>query len=387
MRGHVTKKGNKFYFVLDVGVDEVTGKRKQKWFSGFKDPKEAEKAMIAKIHELNQGIYYEPTKFTLADFMERWLEDYVTFNCAPRTREIYEYIIHTHISRSRMAKLPLDKIKPIQIQNYYSEKLTKGRVDGKGGLTARSVLHHHRILHEALEHAVKWQILGKNPTKAVTPPRLQKKEVNVLSKDQIQILLEGTKNKYFHGAVFFAISTGMRRGEIFGLRWSDVDFKNQTLSIRQTLQRLKGKGLVFKKSAKNDGSRRSVAISSEIIKLLQVLKATQEECKQNLGVYYQDHDLVFSNEDGTPINVDYVSREFGRSVKKLDIPYVRFHDLRHTHATLLLQQGEHPKIISERLGHSTISITMDIYSHVMPNMQREATDKLDRFLFSDNSDI
>lgn len=386
MKGHVTKKGSKWYFVLDVGVDIITGKRKQKWFSGFKTKKEAEKAMVEKVHELNQGIYVEPTKFTLAEYMTRWLNDYVKFNCAPRTREIYEYIVHTHIIPSGIGKLALDKVKPIQIQNYYSEKLTNGRKDGKGGLTARSVIHHHRILHEALEHAVKWQIIGNNPAKAVTPPRLEKKEVNVLSKEQIHTLLEGTKNKYFHEAVFFAISTGMRRGEIFGLRWSDIDFINQTISIRQTLQRLKGQGLVFKKSAKTDGSRRSLAISGEVIKLLKILKAKQEESRLKLGLYYQDHDLVFSNEDGSPINIDYLSREFGRLVKKLDIPYVRFHDLRHTHATLLLQQGEHPKIISERLGHSTISITMDIYSHVMPNMQKEATDKLDKFLFSSNSE-
>ncbi|MBD1371958.1 site-specific integrase [Hazenella sp. IB182357] len=381
MKGHVTKKGSKWYFVLDIGVNPVTGKRKQKWFSGFKTKKEASKAMTEKIHELNQGIYMEPSKITLSEYLNRWLNDYAKTNCAPRTYQGYEYIIRDHLAPSSIGEVPLEKLKPMQIQHYYSEKLTKGRKDGTGGLSARSVHHHHRLLHEALEHAVKWQLMQKNPSKAVTPPKPQKKQMNVLTKEQIHLLLEASKGKWYHAPIFIAINTGMRRGEIMGIRWQDIDFEKRIICISQTLQRIKGKGLTFRHTAKTDGSRRSLAVSNSIIDLLKTIQAQQKVIKLELSSHYQDSDLVFANLDGTPMDLDGLSREFARLVRRIDIPYVRFHDLRHSHATLLLQQGEHPKIVSERLGHSSIAITMDTYSHVMPNMQKEAADKLDDFLF------
>jgi len=385
MKGHVRKRGSKWCFVLDVGTDPKTGKRKQKWFSGFNTKKEAERAMAAKIHELNQGIYVEPAKITLKDYLERWLTDYARINCAPRTYQGYEYIIREHLIPS-LGKITLDKLKPYHIQNYYSEKLANGRKDGKGGLSARSVHHHHRVLHEALEHAVKWQVIAMNPAKAVSPPKPLKKQINVLDKEAIHQLLKAAEGTRFYEPIYFAINTGMRRGEIFALRWKDVDFDNRMISVQQTLQRIKGKGLVFRDTTKTDGSRRSIAVSESVISMLKRIKKKQAEEKISLGPAYQDYDLVFANPDGTPFNIDYLSREFGRLVRRMNLPHVRFHDLRHTHATLLLQQGEHPKVVSERLGHSTITITMDLYSHVMPNMQKEAAQKLDDFLFGGDAE-
>ncbi|MDQ0417986.1 integrase [Croceifilum oryzae] len=380
MRGHVRRRGNKYCFVIDIGRDPETGKRQQKWFSGYEGEKEAEVAMIAKIHEFNQGLYVEPSKISFKEFLSTWLTNYAQTNCAPRTFEEYQFIAMEHVS-PELGNITMDNLKPMHFQNYYFKKLTKGRKDGTGGLSARSVLAHHRLIHQALEFAVKLQVLKVNPAKSATPPRSEKKEFNVLTKEDIYTLLEGAKGKYFYESVFLAITTGMRRGEIFALRWCDVDFSNQTFAIRQTIQRLKGKGLVIRKATKTHGSRRSIAVSNAVIEMLKVQLEKQAQHKQELGVYYQNHDLVMANKDGSPVNIDYVSREFGRLVKKLDIPHVRFHDLRHSHATLLLHQGEHPKIVSERLGHSTISITMDTYSHVTPNMQKEAAKKLDDFLF------
>jgi integrase len=379
MRGHVKKRHNRWCFVIWV-PDPKTGQKKQKWFSSWKTKKEAEREMAKKIAEIEQGAYVEPSRMPLKDYLIKWLDDYARINCAPRTYEGYERIIHQHIIPD-LGKITLDKLKPMHIQNYYTKKLTEGRKDGKGGLSHRSVLHHHRVLHEALDHAVKWQVISINPAKACTPPKPQKKQFNVLTREEIHILLQAAKGKYFYEAVLLAINTGLRRGEIYGLRWTDIDFNNKTISIRQTLQRLKGKGLVFRETTKTDGSRRSIAVTDATLDILKKIKARQARQKLKFGPLYQDHNLVFANEDGTPVNIDYVSREFGRLVKRLDIPYVRFHDLRHTHATLLIEQGIHPKIVSERLGHSSISITMDIYSHVMPNMQKEAVQKLDNFLY------
>ncbi|MRG28787.1 tyrosine-type recombinase/integrase [Laceyella tengchongensis] len=275
----------------------------------------------------------------------------------------------------------MDQLKPLHIQGYYTNRLTEGRMDGKGGLSNRSVLHHHRVLNEALNHAVKWQLLPINPVNAITPPKPQKKKITVLTKEQVISLLQGTKGYKYYYPIYLAVNTGMRRGEILGLRWEDIDFSNHTISINQTLQKLKGIGLQFRDTTKTDGSRRSIAISESVVETLKRLKTVQAKNKLRFGPTYQDHDLVFCNKDGSPFDPDNVSREFCRYIKRLEIPHVRFHDLRHTHATLLLQQGEHPKVVSERLGHSTIAITMDIYSHVMPNMQKEAAKKFDDFLF------
>lgn len=197
------------------------------------------------------------------------------------------------------------------------------------------------------------------------------------------MLLKEAQNRKFYEPIYFAINTGMRRGEILGLRWSDVDFESRLVSVRQTVQRVNDQGIIFKQTAKTDGSRRTIAISATVDETLQKFKRRQTKNKLLHGPFYQDHDLVFSNENGTPLDPDGLSRGFRRIVKSLDIPEVRFHDLRHSHATLLMQQGEHPKVISERLGHSSITITMDLYSHVMPNMQKEAAQKLDDFLFGD----
>ncbi|MBA4541952.1 site-specific integrase [Thermoactinomyces daqus] len=382
MKGHVRKRGSKWCFIIDLGRDPETGKRKQKWFSGFNTKKEAERAMATKIHELNQGVFIEPSKITLEDYLKRWLQDYALTNCAPRTYEGYESIIRNHLIPS-LGKITLDRLKPMHIQKYYSDKLDHGRSDKKGGLSARTVHHHHRLLHKALEQAVKWQVITVNPVRAVSPPKPKRKQIQVLTRDEVLLLLKAAENSKLYEPIFFAVNTGMRRGEIFALRWSDVDFENQLISIRRTLHRTKDSGFVFRDSAKTDGSRRSIAVSDSVVKMLKKIKRKQLEQKMALGPAYQDHDLIFCRPDGTPFDLDYLSKAFGQFIRKANLPPIRFHDLRHTHATLLLQQGEHPKVVSERLGHSTITITMDLYSHVMPNMQKEAAQKLDNLLFGD----
>jgi integrase len=379
MDGHVRKRGNKYCFVVDIGPDPLTGKRRQKWFSGYKTEREAKKERTRIINEINQGRFVEPSKLTLKAFLHQWIENYAKENCAPRTLQGYEYIIEKHLVPA-LGKKTIDKIKPLDIQKYYTEKLQRGRVDGKGGLSARTVLHHHRLLHEALEHAVRWQIIPVNPAKSVSSPKAKKAEMNVLTKEQIQTVLEHSKGKSYYHVVFLAIHTGMRRGEIFGLKWKDIDFENQLLSIRRTLQRIKNKGYQLREATKTDGSRRSIALTDSVIQLLKQIQHQQEKDKSLLGTAYDDQDLVFANPHGKFLDMDNLTRYFSRMVKKLDVPYVRFHDLRHCHATILMQQGVHPKIVSERLGHNSTKLTMDTYSHVLPNMQKEAAQKLDDFL-------
>ncbi|SDZ12407.1 site-specific integrase [Thermoactinomyces sp. DSM 45892] len=381
MRGHIRKDGNKYCFVIDIGRDPETGNRRQEWFYGFDCKKDAQKEMISIIHQINQGTYSNPQRTTLIDYLQVWLRDYAKVNTAPLTYEGYEYIVTSHILPTPLAEIPLNDLKPLDIQGYYSRKLENGKKDGSGGLSAKSVYSHHRLLHEALEHAVRWQMIDSNPMKSVIPPRPKRKHFDVLTREQIHFLLQEAKKSKFYYPIYFAIHTGMRRGEILGLKWQDVDLTNQVVSVRRSVQRVNGQGIIFKDTTKNDGSRRTVAISSSVIETLRTIEAKQSRHKQSYGIHYQDYGLVFANDNGSPFDPDGLSRGFRRLVKNLEIPHIRFHDLRHSHATLLIQQGEHPKVISERLGHSTITVTMDTYSHVMPHMQKEAVRKWDDFLY------
>ncbi|SHF03103.1 Site-specific recombinase XerD [Seinonella peptonophila] len=242
------------------------------------------------------------------------------------------------VARS-IGKITLEKLKPLDIQRYYTRKLQHGRHDGSGGLSARSVLHHHRLLHKALEFAVKWQLIPKNPAKSVMPPKPRQKNINVLTKSQIHKVLHHMTNQTMYEIVYFAIQTGMRRSEIFGLRWQDVNFTTQTICIRYTLHYHKNIGYRLRETTKTKGSRRTLAISQSVMNLLQQIKQRQMKDKEKLGVAYSDLDLVFARPSGRPLDMNNISYDFSQLVKQLDVPYVHFHSLLHCHASLLYNSG------------------------------------------------
>ncbi|MBA4543961.1 MULTISPECIES: site-specific integrase [Thermoactinomyces] len=383
MKGHVRKRGSKWCFVLDIGQDPQTGKRKQKWFSGFKTKKEAEKALIQKIHELEQGTFVEPAKTTLKEYMERWLEDYAKTALRPSTLQTYKTYINAHIIPT-LGAITLQQLQPMHLQRFYNEKLTNGRVDGEGGLSPHTVRYLHVILKEALGHAVKWQLLSRNVADLADPPALGKKDIITLEPEEVTLFLDHARKDRLYIAFLLAITTGLRRGEILGLRWKDINFEAKTASIRKNLVVVNGKPVL--QEPKTKGSIRSVSLPSTTIEELKKHKRIQNQEKLLAGAGYQDNDLIVATSVGTPVSPRNLLRSFYRIIKKANLPDIRFHDLRHTHATLMLKQGEHPKIVSERLGHSNTRITMDIYSHVLPNMQQEAVDRFEK-MFLENSKI
>lgn len=381
MTGHVRKRGNKWNFVIDIGHDE-NGKRKQKWSSGFNTKKEAQAALTQKLHELQTGTYIDSSSITVAEYLQYWLEAYAKTNTSPRTYEGYEMIVNKHLIPS-LGRYQLQKLQPSQIQSYYTNALKDGRRDGKkGGLSHRTVLHHHRVLREALQQAIKWQLVLRNVADAVEPPKPDRPEMNTLAAEQVLHLLDVAKQhtKKYYPVIYMAVNTGMRRGEILGLRWQDIDFNNNTANIQQTAQRVIGHGVIFREP-KTQKSRRSVSLPPSIMELLREIKVNQSKNKLVLGQAYQNYDLVFEQGDGKPLEPTEAGRAFRNVLKKAGYSSIRFHDLRHTHATLLLKEGVHPKIVSERLGHATIAITLDTYSHVLPHLQEEAANKLDEKLF------
>lgn len=374
MKGSIRQQGKQSWEVrIYIGRRE-DGRKLYRSHTVHGNKKDAQRELAKLLHEFNTGAYVEPSRMTVKEYLERWLQDYARSSVAPKTFERYAEIVRLHLIPA-LGAIPLAKLQPLHIQGCYSDALRAGRRDGKGGLSAQTVLHHHRVLREALQQAVRWQLLARNPADAVEPPRPQPKEMCALDEQQAARLLDAAKGSRLYAPVVLAVTTGMRRGEILALRWQDVDLQAGTLSVRQSLEQTRD-GLTFKQPKTQKG-RRVVALPPLAVEALRRHKAEQAKERLLLGPGYQDNGLVCAQPDGQPWRPDALTNAFAYLVRKAGVPPVRFHDLRHSHATLLLRQGVHPKVVSERLGHATVGITLDTYSHVLPGMQEEAARKLD----------
>ena len=388
MPGHLEKRSEKSWtIVIDIGRDPATGKRKRIYraFQGTK--REAEKEMARLIAELEKGTYIEPSKLTFGDYLCEWLKAREADNLSPTTLRRYAQIIELRLI-PKLGMLPLEKLRPVHLQKFMREVAEEGRLDRKNGpLSHDSIRYHYRVLHKALEDAVKMQLLPYNPADAVTLPKPPqeleaedtKEEVQVLTAEEVETMLKAAKNTPYYHLLFVAVRTGLRRGELLGLRWQDIDLKARKLSVKRALAYTPQKGKFFK-LPKNKKSRRTIDISREVIEALKDLKKNQAEAKLFYGPHYKDQGLVFCQSDGEPMHPDTLSSWFPEFLERIGLPRLNFHCLRHTHASLLLQAGVDIKVISERLGHSSIRITYDIYSHLMPGMQKNAVDKLEALL-------
>lgn len=370
MAGSVGKEGSSWYYILELGKDQ-NGKRIRKKKRGLKTEKEAKKALRKAEMLFDNNGYVEDDRTTLREFMNYWLDNYAKISTTPKTFEGYDYIIRKHLGPGLGLK-KLSKLSPMDLQKYYTDKINEG-------MSAQSVKHHHRLLSKILKDAVLWQKINRNVATLAKPPKPQKVEMRTLDPKQVSTLLSVAKeSEVYYPVIFTAVHTGLRRGEILGLRWQDVDLKNGVLYVQQTLQSVSKLGLVFKPP--KSGKGRPVKMTGQHLNLLKQINNEQNQNKLLYGPDYNKKDLVFIQVNGNPIQPSELTREYKKILKKACLPSIRFHDLRHTHATLMLQKGIHPKIVAERLGHSSIKITLDIYSHVLPNMQEEAVSLFEQLL-------
>ncbi|MHB9112753.1 MAG: tyrosine-type recombinase/integrase [Thermoleophilia bacterium] len=326
--------------------------------------------------EVGRSALADSTRYTVGQYLQRWLVS-VKKNVGQRTFETYREIVEKHLISS-MGNILLVDLKPRDIDEYYTRALEGGRLDGKGGLSACSVAHHHRLLHGALEQARRWELISGNPADDVRAPKPGHKEMTVLSEEQLARLLKVARGSRAYMAILLAATTGARRGEILALRWDDLALGSGTAVIRRSLQ-LTETGISCKEP-KTRGSSRTITLPLLTVTALREQRKEQVREKLLLGSEYEDGGLVCAQRDGFPMNPGRLSKTFLEIVRKSGVPRVRFHDLRHTHATLLIQQGINPKVVSERLGHASVSTTLDTYSHVLPDTQAEAARKIDTAL-------
>jgi integrase len=372
MKGHLRERSpGHWAIVIDVR-DPAAGKRKQRWHSFKGTKREAQRECARLISELDKGTAVEPSRMTVAAFLERWIE-HMEGQVSPRSHERYAEIARNNLV-PLLGGLVLTKLRPEQISQAYAKALTSGRRDGSGGLSPRTVTHMHRVLREALQQAVQWQMLARNPADAVKPPKVEHKEMSVLDMDATVKLIEVARPHRIFVPILLGVLCGLRRGEIAALRWRSVKLELGQLTVCASVEQTRA-GCREKET--KSGRARTVALPASLVEELRRHRARQAEELLLLGVPLTDDHHVVMQADGTALHPHSLTQAFARFMADRAFKRVRFHDLRHSHATHLLAAGIHPKIASERLGHSKIGITLDLYSHVLPGMQAEAAAAVD----------
>ena len=374
MRGSTRKRGASWTALWDLPPDPKTGERRQTSKGGFPTRKAAEAHLATVVGQVNTGTYVPPAKMTLAVYVDRWLEVQRT-RLKPSTWESYAAVLRGRVV-PELGPQHLERVTTADVDALYARLLREGRSDGNGGLSARSVRYTHTVLRRAFRDAVRKQLIVRDPTDAADPPSAKAAKAPTMrtwSADEVSRFLTSVAHDRLATAWRVAASTGMRRGEVLGLRWRDVDLDTARVSIAQTL--IEGAGAP-RASTPKGGRGRSVALDTGTVNALREHRKAQLAERMAIGPGWQDSDLVFCREDGSPIWPRSFSRAFANNVKAAGLPTIRLHDLRHTWATLALGAGVHPKIVQERLGHAAISITLDVYSHAIPAMHEDAADRV-----------
>ena len=369
MRGTVTKKKDRWYIVYYIGKDS-NGKWKQKWEGGFDTKKEAEKMLRARIQEIESGFLNAVDNSTVAVYLRYWLQSYCMPRLAANTISGYRINIERHII-PYIGEIRLNRLQPKDIQALYGKLAA-------AGLSGTSMRYVHNTLHKALVCAVKGQVLQKNAADYVDIPLASKFEAIPLTPDEAKQLIAACKDTEIYIPVLLALMHGLRRGEVLALQWNDVDFEVGTLSIKRSANYIKGE--FFLSDTKTRNSRRTLRMSPTMICSLREHKALQDEWRVEFGKGFNPYNLVICRKDGSPMTPNAVQYLFKEALSTNDLPDIRFHDLRHTNATFMLRNEVPAKIVSAMLGHSTISITLDTYSHVMTDMQQDAVTALESML-------
>lgn len=373
MKGMLKERSPGHWAIILEVRDPATGKRKRKWHSFTGGKREAENERNRLCAAITGGTYLDPSKLTVAAFLEKWLA-HVAPLVSPRTHERYAEIVSKNLA-PRLGGIKLTKLQPIHISEALSKMLTSERRKGRGGLSPNTVRHIRVILSQALNQAVKWNLLHRNPVHAVEPPKKDAKPARVMDAASAADLIEAARSSEHFMAILLATMAGIRRGEICALRWRSVDLDNGEMAVVASTSQLNKGNIIEEKDTKSSRSR-TVALPSLLVDELRRHRLAQAEQLLRLGIRQDRDHHVIMDAAATAIKPNSLTKAIKRFTREHGFQ-IGLHGLRHSHASFMLASNVHPKIVQERLGHASISVTMDTYSHLMPNMQKEAAGSVD----------
>jgi len=375
MRGHIRERSPGHWAIVVEMRDPETGQRKRKWHSFRGTKREAQVECSKLIASIKGETYVDPSRQTVAQYLDKWLA-YMASQLSPRGLERYTEIVRKNLVPA-LGAIRLTKLRAGHIAEAYAKALANGRRDGKGGLSASTVVYMHRVLKQALAQAVALHELVRNEAAGIKPPKVERKQMKVLDTDGTAALIETARHTTLFVPILLAATTGMRRGEIAALRWRHIDLDRSRISIEESAEQSK---MNVRYKPPKSGKGRTVALAKSVVEELRNHRVQQAEAILKLGIRLSENNFVVAQADGSPFRPRSLTHAFQRFLAKHKLSRVRLHDLRHTHATAMLKGKIHPKVVQERLGHSTIAVTLDIYSHVLEGMQEGAVEIVDATL-------
>lgn len=379
MRGTVVERGRTWSYVVDVGRDPVTGRRRQRWRGGFASKRDAEHALAVQMTGADVAASNEAAGVRLDAYLDEWMTG-VRPALRPSTAKSYAEIIRWYI-QPRLGAIRLAELNPMQVRTLYADLLASGSVRNGGPLAPATVAATHRVLRKACNDALAAGLITRSPLVGVRPPRRYAPEMQTWTATDARSFLAAASDDRLYALWVLVLATGLRRGEIAGLRWEDIDFDVGVLAVRRSRTSVAYR--VHEGEPKTRSGRRTVSLDARVCAVLSSHRRRQLEERLAWGAAWENSGYVFTAEDGQPLHPERIKVMFDKLVAGAELPRIRFHDLRHTSATLALSAGIHPKVVSERLGHSNIAITLDLYSHVTPTLQAEAADKLGAVILGD----
>lgn len=376
-RGRVFRKPSGSYaYRVDVGLDPASGKRRQLQKSGFRTKAEASKALQEVLQSIADGSAVNRSSMSVASYFDEWM---IGQRQRLKATTFASYLVAVNRITDHLGERRLKALTALEVESFYALLAESGSRAGKP-LSAKSVRNTHVVLRKAMSDAERLGLVARNPVASARPPVVRRKEFQTWSGEEVRRFLDSVSDERLFVAYLMFATTGMRRGEVLGLRWSDVDLHRSQLAVVQTLTTVEYRPIFT--TPKTKRSRRVVYLDAGTIAGLEAHRGRQQVERRAAGPDWCDEmDLIFRDEFGRPLNPDWFSVEFGRVCRGSGLPKIRLHDLRHTHATLALMAGVHPKVVSERLGHSSIGVTLDLYSHVTPALSRDAAESVAKEIF------
>lgn len=364
---HIRKRGKTYSYTIDLGKDPVTGKRKQINKGGFLKKKDAEAAARKIEIALDEKTFIEPSNELFNDFAEKWFFEHYQSRINKPTIRNRRYVFEKHILKNDVfSDKKLSDINTADIDAFYNQKIN-------AGFSTSYIRQMHQLLNQSFSQAVKWGKLLSNPVAAADPPSVKYAGVSIWSIDEVHRFLKTCVGEHHYITFLLAIYTGMRRGEVIGLKWEDINFEEKVIFVNRALAYVPQSGFIFT-SLKTKSSRRKIPVPDFVMKALAAHKRNQDEWRSLTKGMYQDHDLVICTNTGTMQCPHNLVRTMKRLIKQSGVTEIRFHDIRHTHASILIAEGVDIVKISDRLGHANPKVTMEFYAHLLPNSHNELAD-------------